>query len=95
MRVLCCACACGCRSGISGFLIFLCVALHAAAAYTAAFRLQRFLRTKSRSAGLVRTEFQSPGQRGAIAFLSLFWVWLTYLSYTHRFGFVTCPSVPF
>ena len=71
---------------MSGFLIFLCVVLHALASYSVAFRLQRFLRSKARTAALVSTEFQSSGQRAAMAFLAVFWVWLAYLSYTHRCG---------
>ena len=72
-------------AGLSATLIFLCVLVHAAFAYSALSKVRRFVRSKPSRLEAVVAEF-GPRNRAVLTYLGVFWVWMIYMNHTHRCG---------
>lgn len=70
------------RPGLSGALVFVCVALHASAC-AAVWPRARRAGTLTLHKRLMSLELKDKNLRRALAFLALVWSWLLYLLHTH------------
>lgn len=82
-----------CSSGLTGFMIFVCLLIHGGAAKVAWDRFRRAIRQGNQK-NLLTQELADVRQRRSFAFLCLIWLWFLYLLHTHWCA-PASPPLPF